>query len=62
MCSMNEDVQYESGISSVQVRSAVQARYIISFGTGDTAKKSFITLLIYQVEMVSNLWEDTKIN
>ena len=35
MCSTNEDVQYESGTSPVQVESAVEARYSRpQFGTG----------------------------
>ena len=37
---MNEDVQYESGISSVQVRMCSTSKVdIISFGIGCTTKK-----------------------
>ena len=65
---MNEDVQYESGTSPVQVRMCSTSKQGRSSGLaqGVLLKKfqmnESLLLLIYQVKMGSTLWEATKIN
>ena len=61
MCSTGEDVLCESGTSSVQ------ASRPLSFGTGGTSQKYSLMnksslLLIYQVKMVSSLWQAAKMS
>ena len=75
MCSAIEEVQCESGTSSVQaimcslspvqVRVCSTSKYIIKFW--DTALEYFpmnelLLVLIYQVKMASTLWQVAKIN
>ena len=64
---MNEDVQYESGTSSVQVRMCSKCLADHQFWHRVYCYKIFqmtesLVLLIYQVQIVSSLWEAKKIN
>ena len=71
--SMNEYVQYKQGTSSVQERmrstGKVDHQVLVrrSRGGGGTTQKYFLMnesllLLIYQVKMVSSVWQAAKIN
>ena len=71
ICSTSEDMQYNSGTSSVQASEDVQYKQkdhkVLVQGGGGTTLKYFpmnesLFFLIFSVKIVSSLWEDAKIN